>query len=352
MTESNTPKFPTANALGGFTTSTAPETAETEQMHQDAQHSGAEADTNKIYDVIVVGSGPAGYTAALYTARANLSPLVFEGYEFGGELMNTTEVENFPGFQNGIQGPDLMMEMRAQAERFGADLRADMVDSVELEGDIKKVVVGDEEFHARAVILATGAAPRHLGIPGEQELTGRGVSTCATCDGFFFKDHHIAVVGGGDSAMEEATFLTRFGSKVTIIHRREEFRASQIMLDRAKENEKISFLTNAVVEEVLEDGGSVSGLRVKDTQTGEESTLDATALFVAIGHDPRSGFLNGQVATDAEGYVTVEHPSTKTNVPGVFAAGDLVDNYYRQAITAAGSGCRAAIDAEHYLEAL
>ena len=275
MTESNTPKFPTANALGGFTTSTTPETAETEQMQEDAQHSGAEADTNKIYDVIVVGSGPAGYTAALYTARANLSPLVFEGYEFGGELMNTTEVENFPGFQNGIQGPDLMMEMRAQAERFGADLRADMVDSVELEGDIKKVVVGDEEFHARAVILATGAAPRHLGIPGEQELTGRGVSTCATCDGFFFKDHHIAVVGGGDSAMEEATFLTRFGSKVTIIHRREEFRASQIMLDRAKENEKISFLTNAVVEEVLEDGGSVSGLRVKDTQTCLLYTSDA-----------------------------------------------------------------------------
>ncbi len=344
------PGFPSANALGGF--NSAPETAPTEEMKEAAERSGAEADSSTVHDVIVVGSGPAGYTAALYTARADLKPLVFEGYEYGGELMNTTEVENFPGFQNGIMGPDLMMEMRAQAERFGADLRADQVDRVELEGDIKKVFVGDEEFQARAIILATGAAPRHLGIPGEQELTGRGVSTCATCDGFFFKDHHIAVVGGGDSAMEEATFLTRFGSKVTIIHRREEFRASQIMLDRAKENDKIEFLTNSVVEEVLEDGGSVAGLRIKNTQTGEESTLDATAMFVAIGHDPRSGFLDGQVATDSEGYVTVEQPSTKTSVPGVFAAGDLVDNYYQQAITAAGSGCRAAIDAEHYLEAL
>lgn len=304
------------------------------------------------HDVIVIGSGPAGYTAALYTARANLKPLVFEGFEFGGELMNTTEVENYPGFEKGIMGPDLMMEMRAQAERFGADLRAEMVDSVELEGAVKKVHVGDEVFTARSVILATGAAPRHLGIPGEQQLTGRGVSTCATCDGFFFKDQHIAVVGGGDSAMEEATFLSRFGSKITLIHRRDEFRASQIMLDRARANEKIEILTNTVVEEVLEDGGKVAGLRLKNTVTGEESELDATAMFVAIGHDPRSSFLEGQVATDAEGYVTVEHPSTKTSISGVFAAGDLVDNYYRQAITAAGSGCRAAIDAEHYLESL
>lgn len=307
---------------------------------------------NETHDVIVIGSGPAGYTAALYTARANLKPLVFEGFEFGGELMNTTEVENYPGFEKGIMGPDLMMEMRAQAERFGADLRAEMVDSVELEGAVKKVHVGDEVFTARSVILATGAAPRHLGIPGEQQLTGRGVSTCATCDGFFFKDQHIAVVGGGDSAMEEATFLSRFGSKITLIHRREEFRASQIMLDRARANEKIEILTNTVVEEVLEDGGKVAGLRLKNTVTGEESELDATAMFVAIGHDPRSSFLEGQVATDAEGYVTVEHPSTKTSISGVFAAGDLVDNYYRQAITAAGSGCRAAIDAEHYLESL
>ena len=304
------------------------------------------------HDVIVIGSGPAGYTAALYTARANLKPLVFEGFEFGGELMNTTEVENYPGFEKGIMGPDLMMEMRAQAERFGADLRAEMVDSVELEGAVKKVHVGDEVFTARSVILATGAAPRHLGIPGEQQLTGRGVSTCATCDGFFFKDQHIAVVGGGDSAIEEATFLSRFGSKITLIHRRDEFRASQIMLDRARANEKIEILTNTVVEEVLEDGGKVAGLRLKNTVTGEESELDATAMFVAIGHDPRSSFLEDQVATDAEGYVTVEHPSTKTSISGVFAAGDLVDNYYRQAITAAGSGCRAAIDAEHYLESL
>ena len=360
MTQPNIPNFANANALN-FTpqagpetgtetgTDTAPETAPTQAQMEDVVHT---ANRSEVQDVIVIGSGPAGYTAALYTARADLKPLVFEGYEFGGELMNTTEVENYPGFENGIMGPDLMMEMRAQAERFGADLRAEMVERVELEGDIKKVHVGDEVFSTHSVILATGAAPRHLGIPGEQDMTGRGVSTCATCDGFFFKDHHIAVVGGGDSAMEEATFLTRFGSKVTIIHRREDFRASQIMLDRAKENDKIEFLLNTVVEEVLETDGKVTGLRVKNTVTGEGSQLDTTAMFVAIGHDPRSAFLEGQVATDDAGYVTVDQPSTKTSVPGVFAAGDLVDSYYRQAITAAGSGCRAAIDAEHYLEAL
>ncbi|STC69195.1 thioredoxin-disulfide reductase [Corynebacterium pilosum] len=308
--------------------------------------------SQQIHDVIIVGSGPAGYTAALYSARANLSPVVFEGYEFGGELMNTTTVENFPGFQEGIMGPDLMMEMRAQAEKFGADLRTEMVDRVELEGEIKKVFVDDEEFQARTVILATGAQPRHLGIPGEEALTGRGVSTCATCDGFFFQNQHIAVVGGGDSAMEEATFLTRFGSKVSLIHRRDEFRASQIMLDRARENEKIEFITDTVVEEVIEGEGKVAGLRLKNVKTGETSELDATALFVAIGHDPRSGFLGGQVALNDEGYVKVEEPSTKTSLPGVFAAGDLVDDHYQQAITAAGSGCRAAIDAEHYLETL
>ncbi|WP_257161731.1 thioredoxin-disulfide reductase [Corynebacterium cystitidis] len=305
-----------------------------------------------IHDVIVVGSGPAGYTAALYTARANLNPVVFEGYEFGGELMNTTTVENYPGFQEGIMGPDLMMEMRAQAEKFGADLRSEMVDRVELEGDVKKVFVEDEEFQAHAVILATGAAPRHLGIPGEEQLTGRGVSTCATCDGFFFKDQHIAVVGGGDSAMEEAIFLTRFGSKVSLIHRRDEFRASQIMLDRARENEKIEFITDTVVEEVLEGDGKVAGLRLKNVRTGDTSKLDATAMFVAIGHDPRSGFLGEQIELNDEGYVKVAEPSTRTNIAGVFAAGDLVDDHYQQAITAAGSGCRAAIDAEHYLEAL
>ena len=306
----------------------------------------------KVHDVIIVGSGPSGYTAALYAARAELSPLVFEGYEFGGELMNTTEVENFPGFEDGIMGPELMSSMRAQAEKFGAELRPELVESVDFSGDVKKVYVDGEEFKARAIILATGAAPRHLGIPGEEELTGRGVSTCATCDGFFFKDHHIAVVGGGDSAMEEATFLTTFGSKVSIIHRSENFRASQIMLDRARDNEKIEFITNTVVDEVQEADGKVSGLKVRNTQTGDESVLDATALFVAIGHDPRSAFLEGQVATDEGGYIQVEDPTTKTSVPGVFAAGDVVDHIYRQAITAAGSGCRAAIDAQHYLNTL
>ncbi|PAT07703.1 thioredoxin-disulfide reductase [Corynebacterium hadale] len=306
----------------------------------------------KVHDVIIVGSGPSGYTAALYAARAELSPLVFEGYEFGGELMNTTEVENFPGFEDGIMGPELMSSMRAQAEKFGAELRPELVERVDFSGDVKKVYVDGEEFKARAIILATGAAPRHLGIPGEEELTGRGVSTCATCDGFFFKDHHIAVVGGGDSAMEEATFLTTFGSKVSIIHRSENFRASQIMLDRARDNEKIEFITNTVVDEVQEADGKVSGLKVRNTQTGEESVLDATALFVAIGHDPRSAFLEGQVAVDEGGYIQVEDPTTKTSVPGVFAAGDVVDHIYRQAITAAGSGCRAAIDAQHYLNTL
>lgn len=306
----------------------------------------------KVHDVIIVGSGPSGYTAALYAARAELSPLVFEGYEFGGELMNTTEVENFPGFEDGIMGPELMSSMRAQAEKFGAELRPELVERVDFSGDVKKVYVDGEEFKARAIILATGAAPRHLGIPGEEELTGRGVSTCATCDGFFFKDHHIAVVGGGDSAMEEATFLTTFGSKVSIIHRSENFRASQIMLDRARDNEEIEFITNTVVDEVQEADGKVSGLKVRNTQTGEESVLDATALFVAIGHDPRSAFLEGQVATDEGGYIQVEDPTTKTSVPGVFAAGDVVDHIYRQAITAAGSGCRAAIDAQHYLNTL
>ncbi|WIM67681.1 thioredoxin-disulfide reductase [Corynebacterium breve] len=307
---------------------------------------------SEIREVIVVGSGPAGYTAALYTARANLNPLVFEGYEYGGELMNTTTVENFPGFEDGIMGPDLMMAMRAQAEKFGAELRGELVDRVDLTGEVKKVWVGDEELQARSVILATGAAPRHLGIPGEEKLTGRGVSTCATCDGFFFKEQHISVVGGGDSAMEEATFLSRFGSKVTLIHRRDEFRASQIMLDRVKNNDKIDIITNTVVEEVIEGEGKVAGLRLKNVVTGETSELDATAMFVAIGHDPRSGFLEGQVETNDAGYVKVQDPSTRTNLPGVFACGDLVDDHYQQAITAAGSGCRAALDAEQYLESL
>lgn len=341
---------PGINPGFNFVVPTSDENSEAEQTTQAQPAAGAGAE--EVRDLIIVGSGPAGYTAALYAARAELSPLVLEGYEFGGELMNTTEVENYPGFQNGIMGPDLMMEMRAQAERFGTEFAAELVDRVELDGDIKKVFVGETEYRARAVILATGAAPRHLGVPGEAELTGRGVSTCATCDGFFFKDQHIAVVGGGDSAMEEANFLSRFGSKVSLIHRSENFRASQIMLERARENEKIDFVTHTVVEEVLESEGKVSGLKVTNVQTGESSVLDATAMFVAIGHDPRSGFLADQVATDEAGYVTVEQPSTRTSVDGVFACGDLVDNFYRQAITAAGSGCRAAIDAEHYLAGL
>ena len=309
-------------------------------------------ETGTVHDLIIIGSGPAGYTAALYAARAELNPLVFEGYEYGGELMNTTEVENFPGFENGIMGPDLMEEMRAQAEKFGADLRSELVDRVDLAGDVKKVYVGGDEYRAKAVILATGAAPRHLGVPGEAELTGHGVSTCATCDGFFFKDHHIAVVGGGDSAMEEATFLTKFASKVTLINRSQRFRASKIMLERARENEKIEFLTDSVVESVIDGGGKVAGLNILNTQTGERSVLDATAMFVAIGHDPRSGFLEGQVAVDEAGYVKVEEPSTRTSAPGVFACGDLVDKTYQQAITAAGSGCRAALDAQHYIASL
>ena len=312
----------------------------------------ATTSTDEVHDLIIVGSGPSGYTAALYAARAELKPLVFEGYEYGGELMNTTEVENFPGFEDGIMGPDLMANMRAQAEKFGADLRQEMVESVDFSGDIKKVVVDGEVFQAHAVILATGAAPRHLGIPGEAELTGRGVSTCATCDGFFFKDQHIAVVGGGDSAMEEATFLTKFGSKVTLIHRSENFRASKIMLERARDNDKIEFLTDTVVDSVVEADGKVGGLNIRNVVTGEESVLDATALFVAIGHDPRSAFLAGQVAVDEGGYVEVAEPSTSTSVEGVFACGDLVDKTYRQAITAAGAGCRAALDAQHYLAAL
>lgn len=306
-----------------------------------------------IHDVIIVGSGPAGYTAALYTARADLKPIVFEGIEFGGSLMNTTEVENYPGFTDGIMGPDLMDQMRGQAERFGADLRMELVDRVELTGDVKSVFVGEEEFRARTVILATGAAPRYLGVPGEEALQGRGVSACATCDGFFFRDQDIAVIGGGDSAMEEATFLTKFGKTVTIVHRREEFRASAIMLERAQTDPKIRFATNKVVSRVLgEAEGKVTGLELTDTVTGEVSTLDVSAMFVAIGHDPRSEIFRDQVTCDANGYVTVEDPSTRTSLPGVFAAGDLVDPHYQQAVTAAGTGCRAAIDAEHYLASL
>lgn len=302
-----------------------------------------------IYDLVIIGSGPAGYTAALYAARADLAPVVFEGIEYGGSLMNTTEVENYPGFREGIMGPELMEEMRAQAERFGADLRQQLVDSVDFSAGVKILHVEGEEIKARAVILATGAAPRVLGVPGEEELAGRGVSYCATCDGFFFRDQHIAVIGGGDSAMEEATFLTKFASKVSLVHRRDEFRASPIMVDRAKADPKIEIITNAVVDRVVEKDNKVGGLILRDTQTGETREIDATAMFVAVGHDPRSGFLDGAVELRAGGYVKVADPSTRTNVPGVFACGDLVDDHYQQAVTAAGSGCRAALDAQHYI---
>ena len=307
------------------------------------------SDTTPVHDVIVIGSGPAGYTAAIYTARALLKPLVFEGTSFGGALMTTTEVENYPGFRSGITGPELMDEMREQALHFGADLQMEDVESVSLSGAIKEVVTAGGETHrARAVILAMGAAPRYLGVPGEQELLGRGVSSCATCDGFFFKDQDIAVIGGGDSAMEEATFLTRFARSVTLVHRREEFRASRIMLERARTNDKISFLTNTAVLAV-EGESTVTGLRVRDTVTGKESTFAVTGVFIAIGHDPRSELVRDAVEVDPAGYVVVGEHSTATSLPGVFAAGDLVDHTYRQAITAAGSGCAAAIDAERWL---
>jgi thioredoxin reductase (NADPH) len=304
--------------------------------------------TPTVHDLIVIGSGPAGYTAAIYAARAQLSPLVFEGIQFGGALMTTTEVENYPGFRDGITGPELMDQMREQALRFGADLRMEDVDAVSLDGPVKTVTVGDETYRARAVILAMGAAARHLGVPGEEALIGMGVSTCATCDGFFFRDEDIVVVGGGDSAMEEATFLTRFARSVTIVHRREEFRASRIMLERARDNEKIKFLLNTQVVSI-EGNPKVSGVRLRNSVTGEESTLDVTGVFVAIGHDPRSDLVKGQVELDADGYVQVQHGSTATSVEGVFAAGDLVDHIYRQAITAAGTGCSASIDAERWL---
>ncbi|MEE6165546.1 MULTISPECIES: thioredoxin-disulfide reductase [unclassified Mycolicibacterium] len=301
-----------------------------------------------VHDVIIIGSGPAGYTAAVYAARAQLKPLVFEGTQFGGALMTTTEVENYPGFREGITGPELMDQMREQALRFGADLRMEDVDAVDLSGPVKTVTVGDETHQARSVILAMGAAARHLGVPGEEALTGMGVSTCATCDGFFFRDEDIVVVGGGDSAMEEATFLTRFARSVTLIHRRDEFRASKIMLERARANEKITFLTNTEITEI-EGSPKVTGVRLRDTVTGEESKLAVTGVFVAIGHDPRSELVRGQVDLDDEGYVLTVGRTTATSVDGVFAAGDLVDHTYRQAITAAGSGCSAAIDTERWL---
>ncbi|WP_341924827.1 thioredoxin-disulfide reductase [Nocardioides psychrotolerans] len=300
-------------------------------------------------NVIIIGSGPSGYTAAVYAARASLNPLLFEGsVTAGGALMNTTEVENFPGFRDGIMGPALMDEMRAQAERFGAEMIPDDVVEVDLTGDVKVVKTATDTYTARAVILATGSGYRKLDLPNEEKLSGRGVSYCATCDGFFFREQHIAVVGGGDSAVEEATFLTRFGSKVSLIVRRDELRASKIMQERAFADPKLDIVWNSVVESVNGED-KLESVTLKDTVTGETRDLDATGLFIAIGHDPRSELLQGQVDLDENGYVLVRQPSTVTNLPGVFAAGDLVDHHYRQAITAAGTGCAAALDAERYL---
>lgn len=308
---------------------------------------------DQVHDVVIVGSGPAGYTAAVYTARANLNPIVLAGaVTAGGELMNTTDVENFPGFPEGIQGPDLMMNMEAQARRFGADVRHEDATSLKLDQPIKEITLGSGGvLHARAVILATGSAYRELGVPGEKNLAGHGVSWCATCDGFFFRDQDIAVVGGGDTAMEEAIFLTRFARSVTVIHRRDQLRASKILQDRAFANEKISFVWNSEVTEVLGDT-RVNAVRLRNRVTGEESTLDVSGLFIAIGHDPRVELFKGQLDLDEEGYLKVDSPSTRTNLPGVFACGDVVDHTYRQAVTAAGTGCAAALDAERYLAEL
>jgi thioredoxin reductase (NADPH) len=314
-----------------------------------------------VRDVLIIGSGPAGLTAAIYTARANLAPLILEGEpsstsdQPGGQLMLTTEVENFPGFPDGIMGPELMVNMRAQAARFGAEFETVKASRVDLSSSPFGVWVGDPDaaeptYRAKAVIVSTGARSLMLGVPGESELLGYGVSTCATCDGFFFREQHIAVVGGGDSAIEEATFLTKFAETVTIVHRREELRASKIMQDRAKANPKIKFLWNTVVREVVGEAGKVVGLDVEDVNTGERSRLPVTGLFVAIGHQPNTDLFKGQLAMEDNGYLLTEKGSSRTNVEGVFACGDVQDHTYRQAITAAGSGCMAAIDVERWLE--
>ncbi|WP_432927701.1 thioredoxin-disulfide reductase [Microbispora sp. CA-135349] len=302
-----------------------------------------------VRNVIIIGSGPAGYTSAVYTARADLKPLVFEGsVTAGGALMNTTDVENFPGFPDGIMGPDLMDNFRKQAERFGAELVADDVIEVDLQADPKVVKTYTDTYYAKAVILATGSRYRELGLENEKRLSGRGVSWCATCDGFFFRDQDIVVVGGGDTAMEEAIFLTRFAKSVTVIHRRDSLRASKIMQDRAFANDKIRFVWDSEVADVLGED-RVNGVRVRNLKTGEESELPVGGVFIAIGHEPRTDLLKGQVDLDDQGYITVDSPSTRTNIDGVFAAGDVVDHTYRQAITAAGTGCAAALDAERWL---
>ena len=302
-----------------------------------------------VRELIVIGGGPAGYTAALYAARANLNPLVIEGFAFGGQLMITSDVENYPGFRDGILGPELMATMRAQAERFGAEMLSDDVTRVDFSERPFRVYVGDDEYLARAVIVATGATARQLGLESEVSLQGRGVSYCAVCDAAFFKGQDVVVVGGGDSAMEEATFLTKFANRVTLVHRRDEFRASKIMIDYAESKENLEFVKNAVVTDVLGDDGRMTGVRLRDTVTGKERELAASGLFVAIGHDPTTGLFRGVLDMDEAGYLLTRDGSTETNVEGVFAAGDVVDHVYRQAVTAAGMGCMAALDAERWL---
>jgi thioredoxin reductase (NADPH) len=307
--------------------------------------------SDNAHELIIIGGGPAGYTAALYAARANLRPLVVEGFNWGGQLMITSDVENYPGYPEGIMGPEMMQDFRRQAERFGAEFVTDDVTKVDFSEQPLRVWVGDEEYRSQAVIVATGASARQLGLDSEQRLQGRGVSYCATCDAAFFPDKHVVVVGGGDSAMEEATFLTRFASKVTIVHRRDEFRASPIMLERARVNEKIDWATNAVVDEVFGEA-RVTGVRLRDTHTGETWEVEADGVFAAIGHDPNTGLFLEQLEHDEAGYLITKPGSTETNVAGVFAVGDVQDHVYRQAVTAAGSGCMGALDAERYLAAL
>jgi thioredoxin reductase (NADPH) len=308
-------------------------------------------EAKKVENVIIVGGGPAGHTAALYTARANLEPLVFEGFQWGGQLQNTTDVENYPGYPGGIMGPEMMNEFRAQAERFGTRFVTDDVDRIELsDGGVQKVFLGDEEYQAKAVILAMGAEPQRLGIPGERELSGCGVSTCGVCDGAFFKDQKVLVIGGGDSAMEDSIFISKYASELTVVNRRDEFRASKIMIDRAKEQGNISFKTPYVAEEfVASDKGRLDHVRLRNVETGESEDVETDGAFIAIGHIPRSEVVTDQVNTDENGYILTEGDSTRTNLAGVFAVGDVVDHIYRQAVTAAGSGCKGALDAEWYL---
>jgi thioredoxin reductase (NADPH) len=309
------------------------------------------AENKKVENVIIIGGGPAGYTAALYTARANLEPIVFEGFQWGGQLQNTTDVENYPGYPDGIMGPEMMAQFRAQAERFGTRFVTDDVDRVELsDGGVQKVFLGDEEHRAKTIILAMGAEPKRLGVPGEMELGGRGVSTCGVCDGAFFKDQKVIVVGGGDSAMEDSIFISKFASELTIVNRRDEFRASKIMFERARDKGNIALKTPFVAEEfVAGESGKLEKVRLRNAETGDEEELATDGAFVAIGHVPKSEIVQGQVETDEDGYIVTEPGSTRTNLGGVFAVGDVVDHTYRQAVTAAGTGCMGALDAERFL---